>query len=331
MLQRAVGNRAVTRAVTTAQRSPDDERVNAKAGKPSARQPKPPAKDPGADLQLPWSWGDYTALEQTSSGIRFLIAVGKSEEAKAKAAVPTLAGRIAADNARIADSARRVMTCFLTPATTRFAYWGTRAVLMLDPTNADVPTVAHEMGHAVLDAMLQAGAGARKATRASGGPATAETTATTSVPDRLADIYLRLEQTHAPKDSTKAVGLMMVDPSWWSPGMKSEHPWTNAGEFFASAKEAYQVNKKGLLASIKRATKVDKAVGPLAQELLALLDAIFGRGKMPTDALPKDRSAATAAEIGRVKAEGTSQVVDSVGASRALEWLIDPATRPGRQ
>lgn len=332
-LQRAVGNRAVARALTNAQRSPDDGRVSAKVGQPSAKQPTSRMKGPDTDLQLPWSWGDSRALEQTSSGIRFLIAVAKSKVATTKRSVPRLAARVANDNARIADPARRVMTCFITPATTRFAYWGSRAVLMLDPADADIPTVAHEMGHAIFEAMLHGGAGAGQATQATSGPAaTAKNTAAASVPERVADIYLRLEQTRAPKDSTKAVGLMMVDPSWWSRGIRSEHPWTNAGEFFASAKEAYQVNRKGLLSSIKRATKVDTAVGPPAKELLALLDAVFGTGgvKVPTGALPKDRASAAATELRRVKAERTSQIVDSVGAYPLLGWLLDPATRPGR-
>src|SRR6185503_19340971 len=119
----------------------------------------------------------------------------------ARAAIEKLATQVAADNAAIKESARKVTTCFITPATTRFAYWGQAAVLMLDPADADVPTVAHEMGHAVLNAMMQAGG------------STGAKSATTSVPARVADLYLRLEQTKPGKDSTVPVGLMMVDPS----------------------------------------------------------------------------------------------------------------------
>lgn len=340
-LQRAVGNRAVAHALTieqrqelsqpgpepagqdrrldtpAVQRAPDDE-VADKGGQPPTKAGKSPPKDAGSDLKLPWSWGDYTAFELMSSGIRFLVAVGKTRQSAAKSAIPQLASRIAADNAAIADSARRVTTCFITSATTRFAYWGGKAVLMLDPADADVPTVAHEMGHAVLDSMMQAGASTKKTTAA----------ATTSIPDRVADLYLRLRDTRVPADSTVAVGLMMVDPSEWSPGAKSEHPWENADEFFASAKAAYQVNKKGLTASIKKATRADKSVGPLAAELLALLDAVFGKGKLPTGVLPKDRSAAATTELGRVKQ--ATQIADSVAVYPQLGWLIDPASRPGR-
>lgn len=321
-LQRAVGNRAVGAALMPLQRAPGD--------KVPVKDKKSPSKDEGADLKLPWAWGDWTAFELTSSGIRFLAAVGKQQESAVKAAVSKLAPRIVADNAVIADSARKVMTCFITPGTTRFAYWGTKAVLLLDPADADVPTVAHEMGHAVLDALMQAGASAGKGGSAGGGAdPKAKAPATVTVPARVADLYLRLQDTKTAKDSSASVGLLMVDPSEWSPGAKSEHPWQDADEFFASAKAAYHVNRKGLEASIARATKVDKAVGPLAKELLALLDAVFGKAKMPTAVLPADRSSAAAAELGRVKS--ASQIMDSVALYPQLGWLVDPKTRPGRR
>ena len=319
-LQRAAGNRAVTSVLGNAlpplQRAPDDEK--GKGAKAPAKDAKPETRDATADLALPWAWGDYVAFEQTSSGIRFLVAVGKTQESAASAAIAKLATQVAADNAAIKDSARKVTTCFITPATTRFAYWGQAAVLMLDPADADVPTVAHEMGHAVLDAMMQAG-----------GTTGAKSAATTSVPARVADLYLRLEQTKAGKDSTVPVGLMMVDPSALKAGAKSEHPWENADEFFASGKAAYQTNKKALLTSIKKATAVDRAVGPPAKELLALLDAVFGKGGMPNDALSKDRAAAAGTELKRVKS--ASQILDSVGIYPQLGWLLDPAGRPGRR
>jgi hypothetical protein len=318
-LQRAAGNRAVTSVLGNAppslQRAPDDK--EGKPGKAPAKDVKPEISDATVDLALPWTWGDYVAFEQTLSGIRFLVAVGKTQESAARSGIAKLATQVAADNAAIKDSARKVTTCFITPATTRFAYWGKAAVLMLDPADADVPTVAHEMGHAVLDAMMQAG-----------GPAGAKS-ATTSVPARAADLYLRLEQTKPANDSTVPVGLMMVDPSALKAGAKSEHPWENADEFFASAKAAYQTNKKALLTSIKKATAVDPAVGPPAKELLALLDAVFGKGGLPTDALSKDRAAAAGTELKRVKS--ASQILDSVGIYPQLGWLLDPAGRPGRR
>lgn len=314
-LQRAAGNRAV--ASLQIQLSPDKRAGEKEAN--LATKEKTSGTEALTDLKLPWSWGDYTAFALTVSGIQFLVAVGKTQESGVRAAIPKLGSRIAADNAAIADQARKVMNCFITPATTRFAYWGSKAVLMIDPADANVPTVAHEMGHAVLDALMQGEATAAKSK--AGGAA--------AIPLRVADLYLRLQQTKVPKESTVSVGLMMVDPSEWAPGEKSEHPWTNADEFFASAKEAYQVNKKGLLASIARATKADKTVGPLAQELLALLDAVYGKRKSPTGPLPKDRSAAATTELRRVAA--ASQIVDSIAAYPLLGWLIDPNTRPGRR
>jgi hypothetical protein len=329
-LHRAVGNRAMaavidgadrTRAATL-QRSPDDAKG---AGVVKEQQPAG-----GGDLKLPWSFNDSTAFEISASGIRILVSVATKQAAAAKSVAAAIGARIAADNAVIADPARRVTTCIITPAATRFAYWGTTPVLLVDPADADVATVAHEMGHAVMDSLVHADDTKAGGGDGSGGPAGRSAgPGPASVPARVADLYLRLQATRAADDSSAPAGLQMVDPSEWSPGAKGEHPWENADEFFASAKAAYQVNPKGLARSIAKATKVDPAVGPLAKELLALLDTLFGKGKAATDAVPADRYKAAAAEVARFKS--TSHIEDSVALYPLLGWLIDPATRPGRR
>jgi hypothetical protein len=187
-------------------------------------------------------------------------------------------------------------------------------VLMIDPADADLGTVAHEMGHAVMEALVHAG------------PADGKAAAATPVPERVADLFLRLRATKTPVDSTVAVGLLMVDPTEWSPGAKGEHPGENADEFFASAKAAYQVSPKGLAKSIAKATKVDPSVAPLAKELLALLDGIFGKGKLAGETLAADRSKAATAEVARF--HGASHIEDSVAIHPQLGWLIDPSSRP---
>jgi hypothetical protein len=296
-------------------------------GKDKAK-PAEKAAEAGSDLKLPWTWGDYSAAETTVSGIRFLLALRTSDMDAALAKVSTFAKQITRDNAAIADPARRVLVCFVTPATTRFAYWRSRPALMIDPNDADGETIAHEMGHGVLDAVIQAAVSPSPGTTP---PARAPATA--SVPTAVADLYLRAKATKPPADgeSVYGVGLMMVDPSWWSPGAKSEHPWSDADEFFASAKAAYQTNAKGLAASIARATKEDPTAGPVGKELLALLGALFGKGSLPSAALSGDRLKAATAELGRVKS--ASRVEDSAGSGAypLLAYLLDPDSRPHRR
>jgi hypothetical protein len=124
---------------------------------------------------------------------------------------------------------------------------------------------------------------------------------------------------------------MMVDPSEWAGGAANEHPWQDADEFFASAKAAYQTNRKGLAASIDRATKVDRTVGPLGQELLALLQALLGGGALPPVTLSPQRATAAAADLKRVKPVAPLEESAASGAYPQLGWLLDPDTRPGRR
>jgi Domain of unknown function (DUF4157) len=276
---------------------------------------------PGAaasgDLRLPWSHGDYNAFEVTSSGVRFLVALPKEGEKEVRAAIPRLARQISTDNDRIPASAR-VMTCFITASTTRYTSWkGKPALILNPPDDVNRAAVAHEMGHARFFALTQAQAGP------AGSAAPGHDVAL-----RVADLYLRLEATNKPPDLTKAAGLMMVDPSWWSPGAKSEHPWSDPDEFFASAKEAYQVNPKGLRASIARAEKVDPAIHALGAELLAMLDALYGKGSMPAKTLPKDRTDAAEQELAGLSV--VSPVEDSDHELYPqLHYLLHPDARPG--
>jgi Domain of unknown function (DUF4157) len=299
---------------------------------PKGRAKAKPAGTGGAtgpDLHLPWTWGDYSAAETTVSGIRFLLALPTSRMDAVLALIPKFAAQIAGDNAAIGDPGRRVMTCFVTPATTRFAYWRDAPALMIDPDDAATETITHEMGHAVLDAFMHVTAPDPQ--HSDKPPARAPATAL--IPSIVADLYLRLRATKPPADgrSVFAVGLMMVDPSWWSPGAKSEHPWTDADEFFASAKAAYQTDLKGLVASIARATKEDPTAGPLGKELLALLGGLFGKGRLPSGTLADERLTAAKAELGRAKSATHVEDSASGGAYPLLAYLLDPDSRPGRK
>lgn len=177
------------------------------------------------------------------------------------------------------------------------------------------------MGHAVFDAV---GRGARSR----GKTANSETYGE-SIRVRVRDLFLRLNATDPPPtgDSNVPVGLMMVDPSARSPGAKSEHPWQDADEFFASAKAAYQLDSRGLKASIRHAVSMDPAVRPLGDELLALLKAVLGGRTLPGPPLPKERQTAANAEL--LGLNRASKGEDSVGGYPQLRWLIEPSSRPG--
>lgn len=105
--------------------------------------------------------GVATLFEVTDSGIRVLVGVKSSSEQRIRAGIPSIAKRIANDNALIKDPAFQVKTCFIVPTSnTRFALWEGNLVLMLDPSKADSSTAAHEMGHAIFLISLHAVHGA---------------------------------------------------------------------------------------------------------------------------------------------------------------------------
>jgi Domain of unknown function (DUF4157) len=86
---------------------------------------------------------------------------------------------------------------------------------------------------------------------------------------------------------------------------------------------------QGLTASIARATKVDRTVGPLGQELLALLQALLGRGALPPVSLPSARVTAAEADLKRVKQVAPVEQSAAGGAYPLLGRLLDPDSRPG--
>jgi hypothetical protein len=334
-LQRAAGNQATTRLLLAQATSPSAS-WPARVQRAPDKNPPDPVKTPpvtggktagstgptavadtGPDLALPWTDGQSVLFEVSASDVRFIVGVAAKEEKVVRAFIGKVAPRMAADNARIADPALRVRVCFITPTSTRFALWGGRPALMIDPKNADSETVAHEMGHAVLDAL-----GHQAAAGGGAGAAAAD------LRIRIADVFARLSATKpATKDIAFGVGVMMVDPPSWAPKLAPEHPYQDADEFFASAKAAYQIDAKALQASIARATKIDPAVAAPAKDLMALLDAMFGKGSTaPAGKLPTERQAAAEKELGRFKSTG--DVETSTVTSWLLNLLINPGARP---
>ncbi|MCI0337072.1 MAG: DUF4157 domain-containing protein [Acidobacteria bacterium] len=280
-----------------------------------------PDKPSGSTPSLPWKHGDHSLFEETKEGIRFLVGVSSSDTEKAvRGAIPSIAKQIATDNKRINDSAFQVKTCFIVSTTTRFALHNGDPVLMLDPADANVDTVAHEMGHAIFHYLSARGESKEP-----------DATKAKNFRLRISDIYLRLASTKefTEGDETHPAGLWIVDPSQWKPGSKKEHPWDDPDEFFASAKEAYQRDLAGLKKSIARFKKFDSKVGAPADELIALLDAFLGAGKLPSKGLSETR--ATKAEEELKRTTRVSKVEDTVMRGTLLQWLLDPDSRPKRE
>jgi hypothetical protein len=300
---------------------------------PDPKAKKKPSKDksdakgvaPAIDasgLELPWEFGDYTFYETTSSGIQFLVGIDREKRKEIESAIPAIAKRMAADNALIKDPASQVRTCIIAPTTTRYAHWNGVPVLMLDPSNAQAPTAAHEMGHGVFHYLKGRGASKEK-----------DSAGAAAFRLKIGDIYARLSATKEIEIDEKkvAAGLWIADPSQWSPGSPHEHPWQDPDEFFASAKSAFQTDRKGLEAAIAKFSKVDPAVAAPARELIALLEEFLGKGKLPkSSGLSEDRKKTAEAELGRES--GVSKVEDTLGAlSTLLSYLLDPSTRPKRK
>lgn len=276
-----------------------------------------PDEEPEAAGDLPWKHGDYSLFEVSNSGIRFLVAVNNDQEKAIRADIPAIGKQVSADNSRIKDPSSRVTTCIIASTTTRFALWNGKPVLALAPDDVNVETAAHEMGHAIFHALKsQAESKAKDAAKAG------------TFRLIVADIYARLSETKefTAGDETHPAGLWIADPSQWLPGGAKEHPWQDPDEFFASAKEAYQINRKGFESAIARFSKVDPKVKAPAKDLLALLSAFFKKGMLPSKRLPEERASTAKKELERET--GVSKVEETIMSNTPLDWLLNPANRP---
>jgi hypothetical protein len=144
----------------------------------------------------------------------------------------------------------------------------------------------------------------------------------------VADIYARLRDTKAftHDNETHPAGLWIADPSQWVPGGAKEHPWQDPDEFFASSKEAFQVNRKGFESAIARFKKIDSKVEAPAKELIALLGAFLKEGKLLSKSLPEARASAAKAQLEHET--GVSRVEDTIISDTPLDWLLNPENRP---
>lgn len=272
------------------------------------------------DLELPWKHGDYSLFEEKGSGIRFLVAASNDREPDIRNAIAGIGARVAEDNLTIKNPSSRVTTIIVAPTTTRFALWNGKPVLALDLFDVNMETAAHEMGHAIFYALKNRAESKSKDAAKAG-----------NFRLLIADIYARLSQTQdfTDDDKTHPAGLWIADPSQWLPGGAREHPWQDPDEFFASAKEAYQVNRKGFESAIAKFTKIDSKVKAPADELLTLLDSFFKKGSLPAKEVPKARAATAKAEL--EGETGVSKIEDTSASSPLLEWLLNPGTRPQKR
>src|SRR5690606_1476587 len=96
----------------------------------------------------------------------------------------------------------------------------------------------------------------------------------------LMDIFLQLRDINLKKDKDNEITAnYIVDPPEWNPGAKGEHP-TDVDEFFASAKEAFQTNKKALESTFSKYGKQNKKVIELGNSLIALLSFLVSNKKL---------------------------------------------------
>jgi hypothetical protein len=301
-----------------------DQQARASAGSSTVQLDTKPGKTPALTPDLEVRHGDWLIARFHVKSVQFPVTVGVAEMPRIVAAIPAIAAAIEEANARISDQAFRVATCAIASATTRFTTLAGKPVLVLDAKNADAATARHELGHATFHYLRQIPDGSKNPLR---GSALAVT-----------DIFLRLAATKpvkaskvssdgTPSEQELPAGLWIADPPQWSGARKlpSEHPWDDADEFFASAREGYLVDRRGLEAAVARFTKLDPAVRVPAAQLLATLGALTG-GKAPPKVSPGPDAAK---ELGRIPQAGAVEdTLDSI-INDTLRWALDPTTIPG--
>ncbi len=269
------------------------------------------------DLKLPCEWGDYSFEDNRIGDIRILVAMATADR-KSLPPLAKIAAQIQKDNKAIPDVKFQVKTCIFAYTTTRFALYQGEPVLMIDPAKeyANVETISHEMGHAVYHYLSH--------------NKTEKVNKTIKSEDwliNLADIFLQLKgitlNAGTPDEIT---ANWLVDPSMWNPGANKEHP-TDMDEFHASAKAAYQHNKKLLKAVFAKYGKQDKNLPELGRRLLELLNFLYDGSKLT---LPKKMGSADADIETHIKGIGEPSKVEdtlSSGLNTILRKLLDPDDR----
>lgn len=201
---------------------------------------------------------------------------------------------IAADQNRKMRGSSKIAFVVLDGSFSRYLRYGKDAVLVIGHADDLAQAVVHESTHAVLDSYGRA--------EATGGGAGKSASASL---DRIAGLFLRLSRTKPIPGTSRAVGLAMVDPSWWKKGAPAEHPWDNYDEFFASAYASYANNRRLFTAGVRRAERVDPAIQSHSSELFRLLWAYHSKGHIRSS---EPRS--TKASQHRSSVQAAPQVID---------------------
>jgi hypothetical protein len=325
-----------------------DGGVENKAVKPPAKAPPPlkppPAPDTAAAKASPPGGNGAAARAQlkpdfekqhddnylagyTIGGISIRLSIAATERPTVEANLVGITGAIKEANAAISDPRFHVRLCAIVDTTTRFTTYRQQPILTLAPRDANPGVARHELGHATFDYL-------RKIQR------TRSPLHSTAL--QIADIYARLAATKPVRATKKtrdvdtgkdtsvemtfAAGLWIADPPQWSnePGIRSEHPWSDADELFASAREAFFTNRQGLEASIARFADHDPAVRAPAHELVAVLDAL-SRGKPPP---PSKHASSKEAKDALSRTSFASPAEDSLAINTMLLWALEPSTWP---
>jgi len=126
-----------------------------------------------------------------------------------------------------------------------------------------------------------------------------------------------------PKEADHPAGLWLADPSQWSASDKTEHPWDDPDEFFASVLKAWVMNPKMLDKSIAKFTKADPAVKKPAADLLALLSGL-PESKTPKTPLSKESAEAANKELAALSdPRNVEDTLDST-LNDLLRWTLKP-------
>lgn len=292
---------------------------DAKADKPSA------ALKPDFEKRH----GDFYLAGYTIKGAVIRLSILEKDRATVEKNLVGIADVINEANRAIADPAFQVKICAIANATTRFTTYKGQSILSLAPEDANRATARHELGHATFHYLR----GMQKTKSSLRGTAL-----------QIAEIYVRLAATKPVKGKVRSfdiesgqvkdveaehpAGLWIADPPQWKgkPGVRSEHPWDDADELFASAREAFLEDRKGFEASIKRFAKLDSKVSEPANQLLAVLEALSrGKAPDPTKPAPSKR-----AENDLSTMSWTTPTEDTLDSpmNDTLRWALDPTTWP---
>jgi hypothetical protein len=290
---------------------------SARVRQPAAREavhPSKPTKAPVREVRSERVFGDLYIAELVVQGIDFRLAISRQDQDHVLARLADVAAQLARINRSISDPKAKVRLCVIANGQdSRFATYNGAPVVVLSPQGVTAAAAVHEADHAVFESL-----------RSAEGPE-AETKHSTVA--RLGELFNVLSRTtHVSKVTRQVaerqpVGLLMLDPTQWSGEPKTEHPWENADEMFASALEGLVTNPAGLRRAIHEAVRIDRHVDGPAKELMDLVSTI-ARGRAPKVKTPSAGQAEQPEPPDKIETYIDSPAV------QPLKWALEPDTVP---